>query len=318
MESEETRLEMSSKKSIWEKYLFPITIVSSIVVSGVVGYSASQWGERSFASDSGEVEEMKEEMTKARNQSLEVIEAEIPEILSDLETYSEDIKLVSENITIVENSLQPIRDVSEKVNTAISIARNVNVVTRIGYIDRFSNKLEVAQVKLAEIDLVLLNMENLTVIQKDMQESHAKISNLYGEYQKEKNIDYLLDIDKELNSNLVYRMEELKNLTNEAHELLEFSSDIVETTNSVADFLNNPTETSKELFEAVQFWKDENEKAEAEEVDKEIEEDIKTSKEKIQDLPTKLEEQSRNTITSIHTIQKELQTVKITEMVIGE
>lgn len=325
MESENKRTEEKSKNSILRNYLLPITLISSIVVSGLVGYASSHWGQETAVSDSGEMESakqelalMKEEMTQAREESLTIIEAEIPEIISDLETYDEDIKLISENIEIIEKSLAPLGETSGGVNMVISLVTTVNSVKSIPVVSKYSDKLEDAKVKLAEINSILLELEKVSNIQKDMQNSQKKLTELYQEYQKDKNIENLLLIDQELNSNLVYRIEDLKNLTNEANELLEFSSDVVKITNQVTGFVITTSETSKELFEKVQFWKKENNKEEVTGVDEEVVKDIETSKEEIQDLPEKLAQQSRETLTSIHIIQRELQTVEITEMVIGE
>ena len=317
MESEKTRTEMSSKKSIWERYLVPITIVSSIVVSGVVGYSASQWGEKSFASDSGEVEEMKEEMTKARNQSLEVIEAEIPMIIDELDSYDQDIQLISENIDWLESSLQPMREATGKFGMLITGIQVVNTVAKVPFLDKVGANLDSAKAKLGDIDSILLEMESLSTIQNEMKASQEEIASLYEQYQTDKDINHLILIEQELNSNLVYQVEDLKNLSEDSYEILELSSSVLTTINLVKTSLDSAEGVGAAALDTIQFWKKEEEtKIDLDE--EEIEQDIEDSKEKIQDLPTKLEEQSRNTITSIHTIQNELQIVKITEMVIGE
>ncbi len=317
MESEKTRLEMSSKKSIWEQYLFPITIVSSIVVSGVVGYSASQWGEKSFASDSGEVEEMKEEMTKARNQSLEVIEAEIPMIIDELDSYDQDIQLISENIDWLESSLQPMREATGKFGMLITGIQVVNTVAKVPFLDKVGANLDSAKAKLGDIDSILLEMESLSTIENEMKASQEEIASLYEQYQADKDINHLILIEQELNSNLVYQVEDLKNLSEDSYEILELSSSVLTTINLVKTSLDSAEGVGAATLDKIQFWKKEEETT-IDLDEEEIEQDIEDSKEKIQDLPTKLEEQSRNTITSIHTIQRELQTVKITEMVIGE
>jgi len=303
---------------MWEQYLIPITLVSSIVVSGLVGYSASQWNERSFASSSAEVDDLKEDMTKARNESLEVIEKEIPLIIDELDVYDQDIQLISENIDWLENSLQPMREATGKFGMLISGIQIVNTVTKVPYLDKFGADLDFAKIKLGEIDSILLEMDSLTTIQNEINASQEEISLLYEQYKVDKNVDHLILIEQELNSNLVYQIDDLKNLSEDSYEILELSSSVLSTISLVKTFLNTAEDVGTIALDKIKFWEKDEKETDTDLAEEEIEQDIADSKEKIQDLPSKLEEQSRNTITSIHKIQRELQTVKITEMVIGE
>lgn len=317
MELEKKRLEKGSRKSIWEKYFFPITLTSSILVSGVVGYGTSQWGERSYASNAVEVENMNEEIAEARDASIRIIEAEIPKVLNELDIYEQDIQLISDNITWLETNLEPMREATGKFGTLITSIQVVNTVTKVPLLDKFGADLDFAKIKLGEIDSILLEMESLTTIQNEINTSQEEIITLYEQYKLDKNTDHLLLIEQEMNSNLVYQIEDLKNLSHDSYEVLELSSSVLTTINLAKTFLNSAENLGASALDKIQFWKkDEEDKTKL--AEEEIKEEIVSSKEEIKSLPDRLEEQSRETITSIHKIQTELQTIKMAEMVLGE
>jgi hypothetical protein len=318
MELEKKRARSNPKQTL-QRYLFPITIISSALISGSIGYTASQMAVNNNASDSVEINTMKNQITKARNDSIKVIETEIPKIISDLEKYNQDINLISENIKWLDGNLAPIRGATGKFDTAISVIRNVNTIAKVPFIDKYSTDLAFAQIKLDEIDSILLRMENLTVIQQEMSDSHRKLNLLYEEYQKEKSIEQLLQIEQELNSNLIYQIEDLRNITMEAHKVFELSSSVLVTVNQAESLFNSIQETGKNTLDAIQFWKDNVEDSEiGANIKENSEKDLVASKEKIQDLPIEIAQQSKDSITSIHNVQKELQTIRIAQMVIGE
>lgn len=318
MELEKKRAKSSPKKAL-QRYLFPITIISSILISGSVGYTASRMAVNNSASDGAEMHTMKNKMTEASNESIKVIETEIPKIISDLEKYKEDINLIDENIKWLKENLAPIREATSKYNYAITAITRVGSFVTVPGVSKMSEELAFAQDGINEIDSILLSMENLTVLQQEMSDSHQKLNLLYEEYKREKSIEQLLQIEQELNSNLIYQIEDLRNITMEAHEVFELSSKILITINSAKSIINSAQEKGETVLNAVQFWKNN-------EVDSEIEanlkEDLKkeleASKEKIQNLPNELAQRSKNNITSINNVQKELQTIKITQMVISE
>jgi prefoldin subunit 5 len=318
MEQEKMRVRPNTKQSL-RRYLFPITIVSSILISGSVGYAASQLAVRNSGHDSIEMKTMKTQVADARNESIKVIETEIPIIIKDLEEYNQDINLISENINLLEENLAPIKGAISKFNTTISVITGVNNFVDVPFVSKMENELAFAQSRLEEIDTLLLQMENLKVIQKEMNDSHQTLNSLYEEYQKEKSIKKLLLIEQELNSNFIYQIEELRNLTVDAQEVFVLSSNILTTVNNAKSFFDSAQEKGGAALDVIQFWKDNKEAIDTETNIKEgLKKDLEASKEEIQNLPNELAERSKDSISSINKVQKELQTLRIAQMVIGE
>jgi hypothetical protein len=70
---------------------------------------------------------------------------------------------------------------------------------------------------------------------------------------------------------------------------------------------------------AIQFWKDNEGSSGIGAVKNEsLEKDLDASIEKIQKLPNELDQRSKSSITSISNVQKELQTIKIAQMISSE
>lgn len=65
MEPEKRRANSSSKQP-FQRYLLPITIISSILVSGVVGYMASNIAINNSSNDSVEMNAMKNQVNEAK------------------------------------------------------------------------------------------------------------------------------------------------------------------------------------------------------------------------------------------------------------
>lgn len=318
MEPEKKRAK-SSPKQLFQRYLFPITIISSILISGSVGYTASRIAVNNSSRNSAEMNTTENQITEARNESIKVIETEIPKIISDLEKYNQDINLIDENIKLLEGNLAPIRDALGKFGSTISVVQGVSTFVPVPIASKISTSLDYAEVTLDEVDSILFRMENLTVIKQEMSNSHQKLKLLYEEYQKEKSIEQLLLIEQELNSNLIYQIEDLRVMTMEAHEVIELSSSVLVTVNQAKSFYNSIQETGETTLDAIQFWKDTEEDSEmGANIKENLEKDLEASKEEIQNLPKELAQQSKDSITSINNVQKELQTVRIAQMVIGE
>ncbi|WNF23448.1 hypothetical protein [Mesobacillus jeotgali] len=315
MELEKTRVE-SNQKPVLQRYLFPITIISSILISGSTGYLASQIAIDNSVSTSTEPKAIKNQVDEARNHSLKVIETELPKIISDLEKYNEDIDLIFENVELLKENLAPIKDTIGGFGTAITVVRGVNTLVGHPAITKVSTDLAFLQIKLAEIDNILFRLNNLTVIQQEISDSHKKLTLLFEEYQKEKSNDLLYQIEQELNSNLIYQIEDLKNYTIEAHKALELSSSVLLTVNKAESLLVSLQEMANDTLNAIQFWKEDevSSKIEVESLEK----DLVASKKKIQKLPDELAKRSKSSITSISIVQKELQTIKMAEMLSSE
>jgi hypothetical protein len=315
MEPEKKRAKSSPKQSL-QKYLFPITIISSILISGSVGYTASQIAINNSSSDS---DTMKNQVTEAKNDSVKVIETEIPKIISNLEKYNQDINLIDKNIKLLKENLALIKDSKGIIDKAITFIGVVNTLPNVPFAEKYGTEIKFAKIKLDEIENTLIHMENLTVIKKEMSDSHQQLNLLYEEYQKEKSIEQLLLIEQELNSNLIYQIEDLKNITREAQEVFELSSSILTTVNNAKSFINSMQETGGTTLDVIQFWKDNEEDSEDETNTREnFQKVLAASEEEIQNLPDELAQQSIDSITSISIVQKELQTIRIAQMIIGE
>lgn len=315
MEVEKSRVE-SNQKPVLQRYLFPITIISSILISGSTGYIASQIAVNNSVGDTTETNSMKNQVNEARNHSLKVIETELPKIIDDLNQYNQDINLVVENVEWVKGNLAPIRDAIGKFDSVISVAKGVNTFVDFPIVGNISIKLASAQIQINEIDSTLSRLEDLTVIQQEISDSHQKLHSLFKEYQKEKDIELLFQIEKELNANLIYQIEDLRNSTVEAHKVLELSSSVLTTVNKTKSLFNSIQEMGKNTLDAIQFWKEDKGSSEIEV--ESIEKDLVASIDKIEKLPDELAQRSKNSITSISIVQKELQTLKLAQIISSE
>ena len=315
MEPEKRRAKSSPKQSL-QRYLFQITIISSILISGSVGYTASQIAINNSPSDS---HTMKNQVTEARNDSVKVIETEIPKIISDLEKYNQDINLIDKNIKLLKENLALIKDSKGIIDKTITFIGVVNTLPNVPFVEKYGTDIKFAKIKLDEIENTLIHMENLTVIKKEMSDSHQQLNLLYEEYQKEKSIEQLLLIEQELNSNLIYQIEDLKNITREAQEVFELSSSILTTVNNAKSIINSMQETGETTLDVIQFWKENEEDYEVETNKREnFQKVLAASEEEIQNLPDELAQQSIDSITSISIVQKEIQTIRIAQMIISE
>jgi hypothetical protein len=307
----------TNRKKVFQRYLFPITITSSMLVSGLIGYTASKIAVNNNVDEKIETNNVKNQINEARDHSLKVIEKELPKIISDLDQYNQDIDLLVKNVKWLNDNLAPIKDAAGKFDTAISVAKGVNTVVKFPVVGDITAKLASAQIQLDEIDRILVRLENLKVIQQEMSDSHHKINVLYEKYQKEKSIEKLLQIEQEVNSNLIYQIEDLRNTTIEAHKVLELSSSVLITVNKTRSLLNSMQEMGENTLDVIQFWK-ETEGSSENGANENLEKDLNASIEKIQKLPNELAQRSKSTITSISNVQKEIQTIKIAIMVSGE
>lgn len=117
---------VSNQKQVFQRYLFPITIISSMIISGSIGYKASQIVVNNSVGNTTEINNMKNHVNEARNNSLKVIETELPKIISDLDKYNQDINLLVKNVKWLNGNLAPIRDATGKFDSAITVVKGVN------------------------------------------------------------------------------------------------------------------------------------------------------------------------------------------------
>ncbi|OOE14373.1 hypothetical protein [Fictibacillus arsenicus] len=328
MEVEKGRA-VNNQKQVFQRYLFLITIISSMLISGLIGYTASQIvvnnsvGDPKESNSTTEYSGMKNQVNEARNNSLKVIDTELPKIISDLEKYNQDINLLVENVDWLKDNLALIRDSIGKIDSAFTVVKGVNTFVDLPIVGnigdnlsiKISTNLAITKIQLDEINSILLDLENLTVIKKEMSDSHKKLNILYKKYQKEKNIEQLFQIEQELNSNLIYQIDELRNSTIEARKVFELSSSVLITVDKTGSLFNSIQEMGENTLDAIQFWKENEIQADT---NKSLEKDLVATMEKIQELPNELATRSKSSISSISTFQRELQTIKIAQMIITE
>jgi hypothetical protein len=326
MEMERARA-VSNKKQEFQRYLFPITIFSSMLISGSIGYTASQVAVSNSVGNTTGINTMMNQVNEARKHSLKVIVTELPKIISDLDKYNQDLNFLVKKVEWLNGILTPIKNAIGGLESAITVARGVsnfvdlpivgNISTNVT--NNISTKIAIAQIQLADIDGIILDLKKLTVIQQEMSDSHQKLSLLYEEYQEEKSIEKLLQIEKELNSNLIYQIEDLRNTTVEARKVFELSSSVLITVDKTIALYNSIQKMGKNTLKAIQFWKGNEGSSEIEaDIKESLEKDLEATIEKIQKLPNELTQRSKSSITSINNVQKELQTIKIAHMVSNE
>ncbi|MFD1739499.1 hypothetical protein ACFSCX_23745 [Bacillus salitolerans] len=125
-------------------------------------------------------------------------------------------------------------------------------------------------------------------------------------------------IEQELNSNLIYQIEDLRNTSTsvEAHKVLELSSSVLITVDKTIALFNSIQKIGENTLNAnaIQFWKENEYSSEnGQSINESIEKDLDASLEKVQKIPNELTQRSKSSITSIN-VQKELLTIKIAQM----
>jgi len=180
---------VSNQKQVFQRYLFPITIISSMLISAAIGYTASQIAINNSVGDPTETNSMKNQINEARIHSLKVIETELPKIISDLDKYNQDINLLVENVEWLNENFTTVRDSIGKFDSVITVAKGVNTFVDFPIVGNISIKLALAQIQIDEIDSILSGLENLTVIKQEISDSYQKLNLIFEEYQKEKSIE---------------------------------------------------------------------------------------------------------------------------------
>lgn len=320
---------VNNRKQVFQSYLFPITIISSMLISGLIGYTSSQIvvnnsvGDLKESNTTTENNSMKNQVNAARNNSLKVVDSELPKLISDLEKYNQDINLLVENVEWLKGNLALIRESIDKIDSAFAVVKGVNTFVDLPIVGnigdnlsiKISTNLAITKIQLDEVNSILLDLENLAVTKKEMTDSYKKLNVLYEKHKKEKNIEQLFQIEQELNSNLIYQIEEVKNSSIEARKVFELSSTVLITVDKTGSIFNSIKEMGENTLDAIQFWKENEIQADT---NKSLEKDLVASLEKIQELPNELDTRSKNSLMSISIIQREIQTIKISQMIITE
>lgn len=310
MESKRERT--TRRTSFFQRYLIPITIVSSVVVSGTVGYFVSHFNTKeSFAQA-----EMQSRVDYMQEESVTIIEKEIPQIIEDLDEYDQDLAQLVQQVDLLNQNMVPVRKGLDYINGATLVISGVNSVVSNPMLGKMSSSLSSANSTLNEVDAFLFRLEHLSSVKQEMGETRKQISELYEKYQTKNDPALLLEMEHELDTELVYQIEDVRTATIEAREVLESSAGVVMATNNTISIYQKVKNASGKAFETLQFWKEEkNEnKIDQDEFDR-IEKELADSRERLKDLPEEMAERSKETISSINEVKTELQVVRLTEVI---
>ncbi|WP_214715388.1 hypothetical protein [Exiguobacterium sp. s151] len=310
MESKRERT--TRRTSFFQRYLIPITIVSSVVVSGTVGYFVSHFNTKeSFAQA-----EMQSRVDDMQEESVTIIEKEIPQIIEDLDEYDQDLAQLVQQVDLLNQNMVPVRKGLDYINGATLVISGVNIVVSNPMLGKMSSSLSSANSTLNEVDAFLFRLEHLSSVKQEMGETRKQISELYEKYQTKNDPALLLEMEHELDTELVYQIEDVRTATIEAREVLESSAGVVMATNNTISIYQKVKNASGKAFETLQFWKEEkNEnKIDQDEFDR-IEKELADSKERLKDLPEEMAERSKETISSINEVKTELQVVRLAEVI---
>lgn len=303
-------------KKSFQKYFFLLTILTTILISAGVSYGVSYSTKAHSTNSNEDMKEIKDQITKESEEAINKIESEVPQIINDLEKYKQDIELVNEKVEWLEQKIGPLREWTNNFGKGISILSNLGSYVPIPVASKVSTDLKFANINLNKIDELLAQMEKLMVIEQELTTSHQKVESLYEMYQEDKNIETLLEIEHELNNNLIYQIEDLRTMSIEAKEVFELSFSILNILNETETFIKSSKQKGENTLEFLQFWKSNKEISELETtIDEKIDEEIKMSTEQMKNLPNELTERSRNTMTLINSVQKELQVLRIAQMI---
>ncbi|WP_233005041.1 hypothetical protein [Exiguobacterium aurantiacum] len=314
MESKRERT--TRRTSFFQRYLIPITIASSVVVSGTVGYFVSQFNMNRDTNESISQAEMQSRVDDMQAESVTTIEKEVPQIINDLEEYDQDLTQLVQQVDWLKENMAPVRSILEHINSATLVISGVNSVVSSPVLGKMSSYLSSANSTLNEVDDVLFRLEHLSSIKQEMAETRKRVSQLYETYQTENDPALLLEMEHELDTELVYQIEDVRTSTIEAREALELSTNVIVTANYTISSYQKVKRTGGKAIETLQFWKEEkNEnKIDQDKYDR-IEKELADSRERLKDLPEEMAERSKRTISSINEVKTELQVVRLAEVI---
>lgn len=298
--------------SFFQRYLIPITIASSVVVSGVVSYFVSHFNTNESIAQA----EMQSRVDDMQAESVTTIEKEVPQIINDLKEYDKDLNELVQQVEWLKESMIPVRDGLNYINSATLVISGVNSVVSNPILGKMSSSLSSANSTLNEMDAFLFRLEHLSSVKQEMGKTREKISELYESYQTENNPALLLELEHELDTKLVYQIEDVRTSTIEAREVLESSKDVIMAANYANSTYQNFKNESGKAIEKLQFWKDEKneDKIDQDEFDR-IEKELADSRERLKDLPEEMAERSKETISSINEVKTELQVIRLAEVI---
>jgi len=309
----ESKRERTTRQTpFFQRYLIPITIASSVVVSGAVSYFVSHFN----TNESLAQEEMQSRVDDIQAESVTTIEKEVPQIINDLDEYDQDLAQIVQQVNWLKQSMTPVREGLNYINSATLVISGVNSVVSNPILGKMSSSLSSANSTLNEMDAFLFRLEHLSSVKEEMGKTREQISELYESYQTKNDPALLLELEHELDTKLVYQIEDVRTATIEARDVLESSKDVIVAANYANSSYQKIKNESGKAIEKLQFWKDgKNEnKIDQDEFDR-IEKELADSRERLKDLPEEMAERSKETISSINEVKTELQVVRLAEVI---
>ncbi|MCT4798655.1 hypothetical protein ACFO4U_12265 [Exiguobacterium profundum] len=312
MESKKDTL-TRKRTSTFQRYLLPITLVSSLIVSGSVSYIVSKLNQSESEKVSAD-QSSQMKIEQMQQDSLAVIEEKTPKILNDLNEYEKDLSEIVNQVELVNEKLFPIRDLLEQIDSATLVLSGVNSMVNNPLLGKVSGYVSNTNNALTELDAILFRLEHLSQVKADMKKTRERVEQSYSDYQNSHDPVKLIDIEKELDSELIYQIEDIRNSTVEAHEALEISSKVLLSVNKTISTYYSFQSSSEKVIQSLQFWK---EKKQVTKIDQSQHEqfmkELDESSERLKNLPEDLAKRSNETISSINSVKSELQMIRLTE-----
>lgn len=307
----EKRERSTHKTSTYKTYLIPLTLVSSMFVSGIVSYVVSQTNKEADVTN----EAVQQKVIRMEEDAIQKIEQEIPQIIVHLDAYDEDLSAVLKQVQQLKETLTPIRASVEEVQIVSSVFSMANQVISNPILAKANAQIENANMTLGEVDRILFRLEHLSTIQQNMKDTRKQINTLYAKYQSEKDPALLLELEQELDTDLTYQIEEIQNTTIEAHDVLEDSANLAMIVNSASEQLIEMKEKSGKAIEFIQFWKADAKGSDSNTLDSDaIKKELDDSQKRLKDLPDTLATRSREATASVNQVRSELEVLRLTDV----
>lgn len=307
----EKRERSTHKTSTYKTYLIPLTLVSSMFVSGIVSYVVSQTNKEADVTN----EAVQKKVIRMEEEAIQTIEQEIPQIIAHLDAYDEDLSAVLKQVQQLKETLTPIRASVEEVQIVSSVFSMANQVISNPILAKANAQIENANMTLSEVDRILFRLEHLSTIQQNMKDTREQINTLYANYQSEKDPALLLELEQELDTDLTYQIEEIQNTTIEAHDVLEDSANLAMIINSASEQLIEMKEKSGKAIEFIQFWKADTKESDPHALDSDaIKKELDDSQKRLKDLPETLATRSREATASVNQVRSELEVLRLTDV----
>lgn len=306
---------------VFSKHMIPISLILSIFLSSTIGYTSALLATNntnaattSSSSFKKQEETIKDKLKNAEKVSINQIESELANLSNHYQLYRDDLTLMLEQVKWLNDYLVPYRGII-KTLPALSYIKFIGVIPGA---DEIGDKISLAKRNINEIDETLKSLEALSALNTELNNSIGKIEGLYKEYGRTKDVNILFQIEQELTTNFSYLIKDLGHYSEGSYSAFKISYSILNSIIHIKKFGNLTKDVSQDAMDAVKFWEKESKELESAtniEIDKSAEKNLNEKVNRLKQLPEKLEKQTRDSLNSINTIQKELQTLKVVNII---